>query len=52
VAEDLCVAALYSAGHGLAHEGKCLVPIQSAQLDNVAVEFESALGEVSFTKTD
>ena len=52
VAQYLRVAPLHPAGHGLSHEGKRLVPIQSAQLDHLAVELKSVVGELSVTKTD
>ena len=52
LAEDVRILALNAAGHGLANEGKRLVAIESAELDDLAVEFESVIGELRVTETD
>ena len=52
VAQNLRVAALRAAGHGLADKGKGLMAVQAAQLDDFAVEFETVIGELGFAKTD
>ena len=52
VAQDLGVAALGAAGHGLADKGKRLVTIEAAQLDDFAVQFEAVIGELGFAKAE
>ena len=52
VAQDLRVAALHAAGHGLAHPGKGLMTIESAQLDDLAVEFEAVIGKLRLAETE
>ena len=52
VAQDLRVAALRPGRHRLSDKGKGLVTIQSAQLDDFAVELEPMIGELGLAKTD
>ena len=52
VAQDVRVLALHAGGHGLADEGKGLMAIESAQLDDLAVEREAVIGERRFAEAD
>src|ERR1700722_9511993 len=52
VAKDDRVAALAASGHRLPNEGKCLMTIKSAQLDNSAVQCEAVVREFGVTETD
>src|SRR6185312_17399471 len=51
VAQDERIAALRPGRHCLTNPGKCLVAIQTAQLDNFSVERETMVGELGFAKT-
>src|ERR1700735_3969210 len=37
-AQNICIFALNARGHCLANKGKCLMPIEAAQLDNLPVQ--------------
>src|ERR1700722_7738820 len=52
VSQDLRIAPLYSSRHGLPHEWKSLMPVQSAQLDHLAIELEAVVGELRFAETN
>src|SRR5208283_895133 len=50
-AQNLRIAALGAAGHRLPDEGKRLVTVQSAELDDLAIQLEAVVGELSLAKT-
>ena len=52
VAQNIGIAALHAARHRLADEGKCLVAVEAAQLDDFAVQLETVIGESRLAKTD
>ena len=52
VAEDARVAVLGAGGHGLSDEGKCLMAVEAAELNDLAVQFEAVLGELCFAEAD
>src|ERR1700746_1788592 len=52
VAEDVSVAALGPSGHGLADPGERLMAIESAQLDDFAIQLKTMIGELRFAETD
>ena len=52
VAQDLGVAALGAAGHGLPDKGKGLMAVESAQLDDLAVQFEAVIGKLGLAKAE
>ena len=52
VAQNDRIAALGTAGHGLADEGEGLMPIESAQLDDFAVQLEAVIGELGFAEAE
>src|SRR5437660_3634070 len=52
VAEDIGVPSLRSAGHRLPHPGKSLMPVESAQLDDFAIQLEAVIGELCFAESE
>src|SRR6266852_8333870 len=52
VAEDARIAALGAAGHGLSNEGKGLMTVQTAELDDSAIQLEAVVGELRFAEAD
>jgi len=52
IAQNVRVAPLTSSRHRLTDERKCLMAIQTTQLNHFAVEFEPLIGELCMTKTD
>src|ERR1035438_9001327 len=50
--EDQRVAALHAGGHGSADIGKCLMPVEAAQLDVFPVQHEALRGEAGFAEAD
>jgi len=52
VTQDVGIAALRTAGHRLANEGKGLMPVEAAQLDDFAVELEAVIGELGFAEAE
>ena len=49
--EDLGVAALHPRGHCLAHEWERLMTIETAQLNDFAVEGKSLIGKLRLAKS-
>jgi len=43
---------LHSLRHRLTHEWERLVAIESAQLDDLSIQFEAVIGETRFAETD
>ena len=52
LAQDVGILALHARGHGLAHKGKRLVPVEPAQLDDLAVQGEAVIREDGLAKSD
>ena len=52
LAQDLRIAALNATGHGLAHVGERMMSIKPAQLDDLAIEFKTMIGELRLSKAD
>ena len=52
LAQNIDITALAATGHRLANPGERLMPVQSPQLDDLAVEFESVVGELSVAESD
>ena len=52
MAQDAGIAALGAAGHGLADEGKRLMTVEAAELDDFAIELEAVVGELRFAKAE
>ena len=52
LAQDVGILALHACGHRLTDEGKGLVAIEAAQLDDFAVEREALVGEDGFAEAD
>ena len=50
VAQNLRVAPLSAARHGLPHKGKRLMTVEAAQLDDFAVQLEAVIGELRFAE--
>jgi hypothetical protein len=51
-AEDVGIATLHAAGHGLADVGEGLMAIEAAELDDFAVEGEAVVGEGGLAEAD
>src|SRR5450432_2499189 len=52
VAQNVGVASLAAPGHGLADERERLMPVEAAELDDFAVEFEAVVSEFGVTEAD
>ena len=52
VAQDLSVTSLNTARHRLPNKWKRLVPIETAQLDDFAVQLEAVIGKLGLSKTE
>src|SRR5690242_15380962 len=52
VLEDVRVAALAAAGHGLSDKGEGLMAVQTAKLDDFAVECEALVGKFGVAEAD
>ncbi len=52
MAKYVGVATLRTAGHGLSDEGKRLMTIEAAQLDDLAVQLKTVVSELGFAKSD
>src|SRR5207247_9384001 len=52
MAQDSGIAALVAAVHGLADEGKRLMTVEAAELDDFAIELEAVVGELRFAKAE
>src|SRR5258707_13203930 len=52
IAENVSIAPLRSPGHCLADKWKCLVTIESAELDDFAVQLEAMFGELRFAEAE
>ena len=52
VAQDFCIPALCASGHRLPDPRESLVPIQPTQLDDLAVQFETVIGELSLAEPE
>src|SRR6266545_2432781 len=52
VAKNVRVAPLRAARHRLPHAWKGLMTIKAAQLDDLAVQFESVIGKLRFAEAD
>src|SRR5579864_8599374 len=50
--QDICVAALHTRGHGLADKWKSLVPVEAAQLDDLAVQLKPVVGKLRLAKSE
>jgi hypothetical protein len=51
-AEDFGVAPLHTPRHRLTDKRKSLVTIETAELEDLAIEFEAVIGKLRLTKTD
>ena len=52
VAQDLGITALRPCRHSLSNKWKRLMPVEAAQLDDLAVQFEPVIGELGFPETE
>jgi hypothetical protein len=50
--QDERIAALHARGHGAADIGKCLMPVEAAQLDVFPVQHEALRSEARFAEAD
>src|SRR5579864_289583 len=52
VAQDIGVPALRATGHCLTNPRKGLMAIESAQFDDLAIQFEAVIGELRFAEAE
>ena len=52
LAKDVGIFALYAARHCLTDEGKCLMAVESAEFDDLAIQRETVISEHRFAEPD
>src|SRR5215468_819367 len=50
--QDVSIAPLPTGSHRLTNKRKCLMSVESAQFNDLPVEFETMIGEAGITKTE
>src|SRR5581483_3380592 len=52
IAQDIRIPALRPGRHSLTHPGEGLVPIQTTELDDLAVQFEAVVGKLRLAEAE